>query len=56
MIYRRQCIHAAMLLLTARAMSMPAAVALAQQANKPQVKISEAKPLIVHYVDKMAQD
>jgi hypothetical protein len=43
-------------LLLAAALSAPADVALAQQTpNKPQVKLSEMRPAVMAYVERMSQ-
>jgi hypothetical protein len=54
MMHRRHFLCAATL--TAGAMSVSANVALAQQnLVKPEVKLSEAKPLVMRYVENMSQ-
>jgi hypothetical protein len=57
MIYRRHFLRATTLLLAARALGAPADMALAQQlSDKPLVKRSEARPMILKYIEKMSQD
>ena len=53
--YRRQFLHG-MLLLPAGIMSVSANISLAQQGlDKPQLKLSEVKPMVMHYIDSMSQ-
>ena len=54
--HRRHFLGAATLLLAAGGPFVPADVALAQQMSaKPEVKLSEATPAVVDYVDKMSR-
>jgi hypothetical protein len=56
MMHRRHFLGATTLLLEAAGLFVPAYAASAQQMpTKPEVKISEAKPLIMKYVDEMSQ-
>ena len=56
MIHRRHFLRAAPLLAATLALSVPAHLALAQQASgKATVKISELKPIVTQYVDHLSQ-
>jgi hypothetical protein len=56
MMHRRHFLGATTLLVAAGVPFVAADVALAQQKSaKPEVKISEAKPVIIQYVEKMSQ-
>ena len=53
---RRQFLGAAMLPLGALSLYLPANIALGQQmSGKPQVKLSEMRPSVKEYVERMAQ-
>ena len=56
MMHRRHILLVATLLLEVLGLSVPADIALAQQMReKPQLKLSEVKPMITEYVDKMSR-
>jgi hypothetical protein len=56
MMHRRRFLGATTLFLEALGLFVPVNVASAQQISaKPEVKISEAKPVIVKYVEQMSQ-
>jgi hypothetical protein len=57
MMRRRYFLFIATLLLAARTLRLPAGVALAQQGlDIPQVRRSEAEPMVRKYVDLMSDD
>jgi hypothetical protein len=57
MMYRRQFLCAATLLLAARAMLVPAGVALAQpKSDKPELKLSEVRTAADEYVKSVSRN